>query len=848
MVENENLQDLLKPEERRQEEINLDNLEKELDRKIEEDLDAHIDQLDISFYTDYNNVPDVKKVIDNCTSSDREALFYKALKYSPYFGRIDIQSDGEDYEETYYIGYHTIRDKYDECIVIEWQSPMASLYYSKEQKIFKMKNGEVIELKLLRQLRIENEKVVAGATLVGGEEDFLDGEIIDPFLLTILKDKRRNKYLTDIIQSIQSNQNDIIRMPEKDSFIVQGCAGSGKTMILLHRLSVLQFNNNNLPLNKIKILTPNSDFNLYINNLSLSLGLNKIERISVDDYYINLIKKYSHEIQIDSNISSEEELDKNLLSKLYSQEFTDKCIDDFSNYYSKIVSDIKNCNYQILVDKCEINFPEINGSMDNIYKKLNLFIENVTTWIHDNDNKIKRYELIIQENSSEIKRLSQIIPNMTQELIVLKERTIQEIAKEILSYMMEKLEFEAIIEREKNSKNRYIIDKSKLTQQYFGNHNNIEYIQQLEIINSTINGITKKINALQRNMQEDIVDNIRYINDCLKVLCNKESKLPDIRKIRRPKNYSGKHKHMQAIAEYKRKYNQLEEINEENKRITRYIPMNKLLKKRLETFNLKKNELKEFDSLVKINNQMRESEAYRINFLMNIRNAYKEYNTLYTTLNYRFKLYFRLLFYNLYYDKSFIVDRFVYIDEAQDISVVEYRLLRKILGNDCVFNLYGDTRQLIYDYKGIRDWSVLSDVVTHNIYYLKENYRNTNQITEFCNHKFNCNITSIGIDGHPVETTDFSSALMTMKLYRKQHPDARCAIICKDINKVGKAVSEVFNDISLGKLVKGRIVVLGTEQAKGMEFEVVIVVENGMNENEKYVSCTRALESLIIAK
>ena len=117
--------------------------------------------------------------------------------------------------------------------------------------------------------------------------------------------------------------------------------------------------------------------------------------------------------------------------------------------------------------------------MDNIYKKLNLFIENVTTWIHDNDNKIKRYELIIQENSSEIKRLSQIIPNMTQELIVLKERTIQEIAKEILSYMMEKLEFEAIIEREKNSKNRYIIDKSKLTQQYFGNHNNIEYIQQL---------------------------------------------------------------------------------------------------------------------------------------------------------------------------------------------------------------------------------------------------------------------------------------------------------------------------------------------------------------------------------
>ena len=89
---------------------------------------------------------------------------------------------------------------------------------------------------------------------------------------------------------------------------------------------------------------------------------------------------------------------------------------------------------------------------------------------------------------------------------MLKERTIQEIAKEILSYMMEKLEFEAIIEREKNSKNRYIIDKSKLTQQYFGNHNNIEYIQQLEIINSTINlNYSSSIKCSHKSQFKDVL-------------------------------------------------------------------------------------------------------------------------------------------------------------------------------------------------------------------------------------------------------------------------------------------------------------------------------------------------------
>ena len=77
---------------------------------------------------------------------------------------------------------------------------------------------------------------------VQGDELFNKG-VTDPFLVDALRAKRADHKLTDIIKTIQENQNAIINYPASKSFIVQGCAGSGKTMILLHRLSQIIFNN-----------------------------------------------------------------------------------------------------------------------------------------------------------------------------------------------------------------------------------------------------------------------------------------------------------------------------------------------------------------------------------------------------------------------------------------------------------------------------------------------------------------------------------------------------------------------------------------------------------------------------
>ena len=47
---------------------------------------------------------------------------------SPYFGRIDINEDGE--EESLYIGTATFINEQDQFLVYDWRAPIASIYYN----------------------------------------------------------------------------------------------------------------------------------------------------------------------------------------------------------------------------------------------------------------------------------------------------------------------------------------------------------------------------------------------------------------------------------------------------------------------------------------------------------------------------------------------------------------------------------------------------------------------------------------------------------------------------------------------------------------------------------------------
>ena len=69
--------------------------------------------------------------------------------------------------------------------------------------------------------------------------------------------------MTNIVQSIQAEQNAIIRKKPYDSVIVNGIAGSGKTSIAMHRISYVLY------VLKGTITSRNIYFNLLIYGLSI---------------------------------------------------------------------------------------------------------------------------------------------------------------------------------------------------------------------------------------------------------------------------------------------------------------------------------------------------------------------------------------------------------------------------------------------------------------------------------------------------------------------------------------------------------------------------------------------------
>ncbi|MGN1021293.1 MAG: hypothetical protein ACI4O7_13085 [Aristaeellaceae bacterium] len=302
--------------------------------------------------TDYESVHERKALMDMQRGHYEKADLYETYKPSPYFGRMDfdVVESGRVIREgaTYLIGKAGFQSVDGKEIVVDWRNPVSTFFYQKTQRDF-LHNGCKYTLLLRRAFDIRNAELQGLETEYDGEDVTLDGDVIDPFLLTVLKDKRRQTRMTDIIRTIQENQNNIIRRPYGDSFVVQGCAGSGKTMIMLHRLSFLMYNYPKLPLANIKIITPNKYFDAHISDLSHELGLANIERYSVDEYYYYLIQKYHPSDKSMPSVRSEKSLSESLLLEVYDPRYADEMARRYDAYWEDAIQRLQTAGYQELL-------------------------------------------------------------------------------------------------------------------------------------------------------------------------------------------------------------------------------------------------------------------------------------------------------------------------------------------------------------------------------------------------------------------------------------------------------------------------------------------------------------------
>jgi hypothetical protein len=197
------------------------------------------------------------------------------------------------------------------------------------------------------------------------------------------------------------------------------------------------------------------------------------------------------------------------------------------------------------------------------------------------------------------------------------------------------------------------------------------------------------------------------------------------------------------------------------------------------------------------------------------------------------------------------------IDEAQNLAPEEIRLIKNLNDNHVVLNLFGDVNQHIEETKGVDRWDELKSCMGYTIYEMQENYRNAEQITNYCNNRFaKLNMRAMNTAGngvHVLEDIDkFVKAVQDQFLMENRA--GLSAIIVKSKDEA-RYVLDTFHEYSdkikdlTGEdfgVHRTRWNLITVNDAKGLEFRSVIAISGRMTENEKYIAYTRALDELVV--
>ncbi len=183
-----------------------------------------------------------------------------------YIGRLGIHSDSDDYAQ----------------LLMDWRAEAARPFYLATAA----SPGDV---RVRRHLRTR------GRMLVSLDDEVLDLAIADPSrregltgesaLLAALSASRTGS-MSDIVETIQAEQDLIIRAPMPGALVVQGGPGTGKTAVALHRAAFLLYTfRRQLEKRGVLVVGPNPTFLRYISQVLPSLGETSVLLSTIGDLF-----------------------------------------------------------------------------------------------------------------------------------------------------------------------------------------------------------------------------------------------------------------------------------------------------------------------------------------------------------------------------------------------------------------------------------------------------------------------------------------------------------------------------------------------------------------------------------
>jgi DNA helicase-2/ATP-dependent DNA helicase PcrA len=222
---------------------------------------------------------------------------YEFLTNNPYFARIDLK-EGDDAPEQLYIGKFGYTER--SPVVTDWRASVASVYYRyrfpQKNVEYKVVDGvEKRELLLKRTFDIHQGQLVK---LYNNDIQFDEKDIVIDKIKT-----RTGGVLEDIIETIQQDQMDIIEADPRQICIVQGCVGSGKSTVAIHKLAHIFFHfSNYIHPEKSILIVKNQILVGYLATLFPKLGIFDIKFKTLRDLIVNAIFREELPIKFDLDV------------------------------------------------------------------------------------------------------------------------------------------------------------------------------------------------------------------------------------------------------------------------------------------------------------------------------------------------------------------------------------------------------------------------------------------------------------------------------------------------------------------------------------------------------------------
>lgn len=208
---------------------------------------------------------------------ERDAMVFQAAKRLAQldaaheglvFGRLDLRPDVD--AQPRYIGRIGLRDDEMNSLLIDWRAPAAAVFYQATAA----SPQQVLRRRVLRSV---------GRAVAGVEDELLDAEgmaetgadlpIVGEGALMAQLSRARDRSMHSIVATIQAEQDEAIRAPGKGVVAISGGPGTGKTVVALHRVAYLLYNDRRrYETGGVLVVGPSGVFMRYIERVLPSLG------------------------------------------------------------------------------------------------------------------------------------------------------------------------------------------------------------------------------------------------------------------------------------------------------------------------------------------------------------------------------------------------------------------------------------------------------------------------------------------------------------------------------------------------------------------------------------------------